>query len=69
MGLVPNILARARIGAEVLRAELETLTIAQLSAIEECHRINVRRLRHCSIVRLVPALISGLSGLVVIGRR
>jgi hypothetical protein len=44
MGQVPNILAIDLTGAEDVLAELETLTTAQLSAIEECHRMNVRRL-------------------------
>jgi hypothetical protein len=45
----PNPLIRAPEAEDVL-AELDTLTTAQLSAIEECHRMNVRRLRQGSIV-------------------
>jgi hypothetical protein len=40
----PNALMRDLAGADVVLAELETLTPAQLSAIEECHRVNVKRL-------------------------
>jgi hypothetical protein len=48
---VPNALMKDLAGADVVLAELETLTAAQLSAIEECHRVNVRRLRQRSIFR------------------
>jgi len=47
---VPNALARDLAGAATVLAELETLTAAQLSAIEECHRVNVRRLRQRTIL-------------------
>jgi hypothetical protein len=50
MGQVPNILALDLTGAEAVLAELETLTPAQLSAIEACHHMNVRRLRQRSIL-------------------
>jgi hypothetical protein len=50
MGQVPNILALDLTGAEDVLAELETLTPAQLSAIEACHHTNVRRLRQRSIL-------------------
>jgi hypothetical protein len=69
MGQVPNILAVDLIGAEAVLEELETLTTAQLSAIEECHRINVRRLRQRSIFgwggQQASFVIGGLSGLVL----
>jgi hypothetical protein len=48
---IPNALARDLAGAEAVLAELETLTPAQLSAIEECHRVNMKRLRERSIFR------------------
>jgi hypothetical protein len=48
---VPNALMRDLAGADVVLGELEMLTAAQLSAIEECHRANVRRLRQRSIFR------------------
>jgi hypothetical protein len=48
---VPNALARDLAGAQDVLAELETLTPAQLSAIEECHRVNVRRLWQRSVLR------------------
>jgi hypothetical protein len=66
MNRTPNVLATDLIGAEAVLVELGMLTAAQLSAIEECHRVNVRRLRQGSMVRLVPGLIGVLSGLVVI---
>jgi hypothetical protein len=47
---VPSALARDLAGASTVLAELETLTTAQLSAIEECHRVNVRRLRRRTIL-------------------
>ena len=47
---VPNALTMDLAGAHVVLAELETLTAAQLSAIEECHRVNVRRLRQRTII-------------------
>jgi hypothetical protein len=47
----PNALMRDLAGADGVLAELETLTPAQLSAIEECHRVNTRRLRQRSILR------------------
>ena len=47
----PNALMRDLAGADVVLAELETLTAAQLSAIEECHRVNVKRLRQRSLLR------------------
>jgi hypothetical protein len=47
----PNALMRDLAGAESLLAELEKLTLAQLSAIEECHRVNVRRVRQRSVLR------------------
>jgi hypothetical protein len=50
MSQVPSILAFDLTGDEGVLAELETLTPAQLSAIEACHRMNVRRLRQRSIL-------------------
>jgi hypothetical protein len=47
---VPNALTRDLAGASTVLAELETLTAAQRSAIEECHRVNVRRLRQRTIL-------------------
>jgi hypothetical protein len=44
-----NILVRDLTGAECVLAELEALTPAQLSAIEACHHVNVRRLHRRSI--------------------
>lgn len=49
-GRVPNALARDLAGAATVLAELETLTAAQLSAIEECHQVNVRRLGRRTIL-------------------
>lgn len=70
MGQLPNALARQLTGAEDVLAELETLTTAQFSAIEECHRINVRRLRLGLIYELLrqsrlPLFVSGLITLVL----
>jgi hypothetical protein len=39
----PNALMRDLAGADVVLAELEKLTTAQLSAIEQCHLVNTRR--------------------------
>jgi hypothetical protein len=47
---VPNALARDLAGASTVLAKLERLTAAQYSAIEECHRANVRRLRRRTIL-------------------
>ena len=47
---VPNALARDLAGASTVLAELETLTAAQRSAIEECHRANVRCVRRRTIL-------------------
>jgi hypothetical protein len=47
---VPDALMMDLAGAHVVLAELETLTAAHLSAIEECHRVNVRRLRQRTIL-------------------
>ncbi len=69
MGQVPNILALDLTGAKDVLAELETLTIAQLSAIEECHRTNVRRLRQRLIFERIRGnwvtLIGVISSLVL----
>ena len=50
MGSIPNTLVLHLTGAEYVLAELEALTPAQLSAIEACHQMNVRRLRQRSIL-------------------
>jgi len=60
---------RDLIGAKAVLAELKTLTIAQLSAIDECHRINMRRQRQRSIFGWkwqsgVAVLVSALVSLV-----
>jgi hypothetical protein len=47
----PNALARDLAGAAAVLAELDTLTPAQFAAIEECHRVNMKRLRERSIFR------------------
>lgn len=47
---IPNVLMMDLAGADVVLAEFETLSAAQLSAIEECHRVNVRRLRKRTIM-------------------
>jgi hypothetical protein len=68
MSQVPNILGMDFIGAENILLELETLTIAQLSAIEECHCINVRRLRQRSIFgwkNQLAVLITAVTGVVL----
>jgi hypothetical protein len=65
MGHVPSILAFDLIGAEAVLAELEALTPAQLSAIEVCHRLNMRRLRQRSILgRNWRSLLTGLIGMI-----
>jgi hypothetical protein len=69
---VPNVLGMDFIGAENILVELETLTIAQLSAIEECHRINVRRLRQRSIFgwkSQLAVLITAVTGVVLAAER
>jgi hypothetical protein len=48
---VPNALTRDLAGASTVLAELDKLTAAQLTAIEECHRVNIRRLRQRSFLR------------------
>jgi hypothetical protein len=47
--LVPNALMRDLASADAVLVELEALTPAQLSAIEECHRVNTRRVRRRSL--------------------
>jgi hypothetical protein len=66
----PNALMRDLAGADVVLAELETLTAAQLSAIEECHRVNVKRLRQRSLLRWnwrsgVAVLVAAIGSLAV----
>jgi 4-amino-4-deoxy-L-arabinose transferase-like glycosyltransferase len=48
---VPNALMRDLAGADAVLTELEKLTPAQLSASEECHRVNMKRLRQRSVLR------------------
>jgi hypothetical protein len=62
---VPNALMKELAGADAVLAELETLTAAQLSAIEECHRVNVRRLRQRSIFRWTWQGVIALGGALV----
>jgi hypothetical protein len=56
------------IGTEPVLAELEMLTPAQFLAIEECHRVNVRRLRQRVIDRSWPVplftVITGIAGVL-----
>jgi hypothetical protein len=63
-----NALMRDLAIADVVLAELDALAAAQLSAIEECHRVNVRRLRQRSIFRWswptgMAVLVSALASL------
>jgi hypothetical protein len=66
---VPNALRRGLAGAAAVLAELETLTPAELSAIEECHRVNVRRLRRRSVFswswKTIGVVFTTLSGIAV----
>jgi hypothetical protein len=68
-GPVPSILGFDLVGAEAVLAEMETLTPAQLSAIEACHQLNVRRLRQRSILSWglggkLAGLVAGIVALV-----
>jgi hypothetical protein len=72
MSQVPNVLGMDFISAENILVELETLTIAELSAIEECHRINVRHLRQRSIFgwkSQLAVLITAVTGVVLAAER
>jgi hypothetical protein len=62
------------IGAEAVLAELEMLTPAQFSAVQECHRVNVRRLRQRFIIDLsrwvtLFTVIAGVSAALVEGAK
>jgi hypothetical protein len=66
VGPVPNVLTVDLAGAEAVLAALEMLTVAQLAAIEECHRMNVRRLRQRLVSdwrwrSLITTIIGGFS--------
>jgi hypothetical protein len=68
---VPNALASDLAGAATVLAELEMLTTAQLSAVEECHRVNARRVRERTILgwswKKVAAALTLCSSAVALG--